>query len=326
MIYKNLFPATEENIRRAAEIIKEGGVVAFPTETVYGLGADALNPKAVARIYEIKNRPSFDPLIVHVCSIDMARNLVSEIDDISLKLMERFWPGPLTIVLPKRNDVPDITTAGLKTVALRMPASQIALKLIEFSERPIAAPSANPFGYVSPTNAIQVAETLGNRVDIILDGGKTEFGIESTVVMYHEGNLYLLRPGALEVETIERYLNLKVLEFKGNPRLSPGRLPKHYSPKADVRILNDWEDYFKSKAVYGRVGLVLLKRKTVFGFKEVIYLSEDGDVKEIAYRLFDSMYKVDRMGWEKAFFQRVEEVGLGRAIMNRLKKASGIAD
>lgn len=326
MIYKNLFPATDENIKKAAEIIRKGGVVVFPTETVYGLGGDALNPKAVARIYEIKNRPNFDPLIVHVCSIDMARSLVLEIDEVSLKLMERFWPGPLTIVLPKKDHVPDITTAGLKTVALRMPSSKVALKLIEFSARPIAAPSANPFGYVSPTNAIQVAETLGNKVDMILDGGKTEFGIESTVVMYHEGNLYLLRPGALEVEAIERYLNLKVLEFKGNALLSPGRLPKHYSPMADVKILNSWEDYFKSKAIYGKVGLALLKRKTVFGFKDVIYLSEDGDMKEIAYNLFDSMYKVDKMGWEKVFFQRVEEVGLGRAIMNRLKKASGITD
>ncbi|MEO0149595.1 MAG: L-threonylcarbamoyladenylate synthase, partial [candidate division WOR-3 bacterium] len=231
-MYKNLVPAREENIKKAAEIIKMGGVVAFPTETVYGLGANALNPHAVARIYEIKNRPSFDPLIVHVCSIEMVDRVAERVDEISKRLMGRFWPGPLTIVLPKRETVPSITTAGLETVALRMPANETALKLIEYSSTPIAAPSANPFGYVSPTNALQVAEMLGDRVDLILDGGKTTFGVESTIIMVRDERVFLLRPGALPVEEIEEFLKVRVEVLEGERVLSPGMLPKHYAPKA----------------------------------------------------------------------------------------------
>jgi len=316
-----ILPATEENIRKAAEIIREGGVVAFPTETVYGLGADALNPKAVSRIFEIKNRPHFDPLIVHVCSIEMAKD-IAYIDEISLRLMERFWPGPLTLVLPKKDKVPPITTAGLDTVAVRMPAKHTALKLIEYSSTPISAPSANPFGYVSPTRAEQVYEMLGEKVDLILDGGKTDFGVESTIIMVREDGIFLLRPGALPVEEVEDLLKVKVNEFKGDKTLAPGMLPRHYSPKAKVKIMSEWEDYFKLKAIYPKTILVLSKKNPYYD-QRAIFLSEDGDYREIARNLFDILYSLDKMGIEFAIFQGVEEKGLGRAIMNRLKKASG---
>lgn len=320
-MYKNLVPPTEENIKKASEIIKKGGVVAFPTETVYGLGADALNPRAVAKIYEIKNRPSFDPLIVHICSIDMVYKVSERVDEISKKLMERFWPGPLTLVLPKKEIVPNITTAGLDTVALRMPANKIALKLIEYSSTPIAAPSANPFGYVSPTNALQVAEMLGDRVDLILDGGKTTFGVESTIIMVKEGKVFLLRPGALPVEEIERFLNVRVEVLEGRV-LSPGMLPKHYAPKAKIFIMKDWNEYYRLRALYGNVVLVLPKRKAYYNIK-AIYLSEEGELREIAANLFETLYSLDKKGIKFAVFKGVEERGLGRAIMNRLKKASG---
>jgi L-threonylcarbamoyladenylate synthase len=317
-----LLPATEGNIRKAAEVIRRGGVVAFPTETVYGLGADALNPKAVSRIFEIKNRPSFDPLIVHVCSIKMAAE-ISYIDEISLKLMERFWPGPLTLVLPKKDKVPNITTAGLDTVAIRMPAKDVALKLIEYSSTPISAPSANPFGYVSPTRAEQVYDMLGEKVDLILDGGKTDIGVESTIIMVKGDRVFLLRPGALPVEEIENFLKVKVEEIK-DKTLAPGMLPRHYSPKAKVLIMSNWEDYFKLRAMYPEILLVLSRRKPHYDLKAV-YLSEEGDLKEVASNLFDTLYSLDKMGVEIAVFQGVEEKGLGRAIMNRLKKASGEA-
>ncbi len=317
----NVLPATEGNIRKAAEIIRKGGVVAFPTETVYGLGADALNPDAVLRIFEIKNRPYFDPLIVHVCSIKMAEE-IAYLDDISLSLMERFWPGPLTLVLPKKDRVPSITTAGLNTVALRMPAKDVALKLIEYSSTPIAAPSANPFGYVSPTRAEQVYEMLGEKVDIILDGGKTDFGVESTIIIIMDNRVFLLRPGALPVEEIEDFLKVKVEDFKGDKAIAPGMFPRHYSPKARVLIMSNWEDYFRLRAMYPKVLLVLSKRKAYYDWK-AIYLSEEGDLRDIARNLFDTLYSLDKMGVEFAVFQEVEEKGLGRAIMNRLKKASG---
>ncbi len=323
MIYKNLLPANEENIKKAAKVIREGGIVAFPTETVYGLGADALNSRSVARIFEVKNRPRFDPLIVHVCSIEMARDVVARVDELSFALMKRFWPGPLTLVLPKKKFVPDITTAGLKTVAIRMPDHPVALRLVELSGKPIAAPSANPFGYISPTSAEQVAEMLNYKVDIILDGGKTPFGIESTVIMVKEGKIYLLRPGALPVEKIEEYTGLKVEDIESSKPISPGMIKKHYAPKTRAFLLTSWEEYFKVRSMLGSVGLVLKDRKIIYGFKDVLHLSDEGDTYEMAANLFKTMYKVDGMGWKAVFFQGVEEKGLGRAIMNRLKKATG---
>ena len=176
-----------EAIQQAANIIKSGGVVAFPTETVYGLGADAFNPIAVARIFEIKNRPSFDPLIVHIADLNEMSRLVIDIPHFAAKLIKRFWPGPLTIVFFKKEEVPDIVTAGLPTVAIRMPRHPIALQLIKKANRPIAAPSANPFGYVSPTTAEHVREQLGDRVDLILDGGPCEVGLESTILSFSGG-------------------------------------------------------------------------------------------------------------------------------------------
>src|SRR5277367_77070 len=169
-------------IQKAAQIIQEGGLVAFPTETVYGLGADALNPYAVARIFEVKNRPTFDPLIVHVADIRQAEILVLKFPEKALKLIEKFWPGPLTLVLPKASIVPDIVTSSLPSVAIRVPNHPMALELIRESGRPIAAPSANPFGQVSPTTADHVRRSMGNKVDLILDGGPCAIGVESTVI------------------------------------------------------------------------------------------------------------------------------------------------
>jgi L-threonylcarbamoyladenylate synthase len=193
----------KELIQHAAEIIKRGGIVAFPTETVYGLGADAFNPLAVARIFEVKRRPYFDPLIIHVANPADMKNLVKEIPSNAKKLTERFWPGPLTVVLFKNEDIPEIVTAGLSTVAIRMPSHPMALSLIKESQCPIAAPSANPFGYLSPTTAEHVREQLGDQVDLILDGGPCPVGVESTIVSFLEERPRLLRPGGVSLEEIE---------------------------------------------------------------------------------------------------------------------------
>ena len=318
---RNLLPATEENIRLAASVIRRGGLVAFPTETVYGLGADALNPEAVARIYEAKGRPRFDPLIVHVASREDVHRLVEEVPEEAQLLMDRFWPGPLTLVLPKRDVVPPITTAGLPTVAVRMPDHPVALRLIRYSGTPIAAPSANPFGYVSPTTARQVAETLGDRVDVILDAGRTPIGVESTIIAFSGEEVLLLRPGGLPVEEIERVLGRRVKPYRKGKVLAPGTLKRHYSPRTRVVILRGWEDYYRLRARYGRVLLIL--PRPVHGIEgDVRFLSETGDLREVAANLFATLYDVDRLGYDIIAVMPVPEEGLGRAIMNRLRKAA----
>ena len=201
-------------IQKAAGIIQEGGLVAFPTETVYGLGADALNPYAVARIFEVKNRPTFDPLIVHVADIRQAEILVLKFPEKALKLIEKFWPGPLTLVLPKAPIVPDIVTSSLPTVAIRVPNHLMALELIRESGRPIAAPSANPFGQVSPTTVDHVRRSLGNKVDMILDGGPCAIGVESTVISFTGKEPALLRPGGVPLEDIQDLIG-KVIQAAG---------------------------------------------------------------------------------------------------------------
>jgi L-threonylcarbamoyladenylate synthase len=195
-----------KKIGLAADLLKKGGLVAFPTETVYGLGANALNSHAVARIYEVKNRPRFDPVIVHISSLADIRQLCLSVDKRAKKLMERFWPGPLTLILPKSSMVPDIVTAGLPTVVVRMPSHPVVLELIKEADIPIAAPSANPFGYLSPTTAEHVKEQIGEKVDLILDGGKCPIGVESTVIDLTESEPSLLRSGGLPLEEIEQVI------------------------------------------------------------------------------------------------------------------------
>ena len=232
--------ATPANIKRAAAVIRRGGVAAFPTETVYGLGADGFNPGACARIFEIKKRPRFDPLILHAASLAQTKKLFSKIPKPALKLMKKFWPGPLTLVLPKAKIVPGIVTAGLDTVAVRVPAHPVALKLIKLSGRPIAAPSANLFGGLSPITARHVKNQLGNGPDIILDGGKTRVGVESTIIAFLGGKPVLLRPGGVAVEKIERTVG-KLFTPSGAAKkpLAPGGLKKHYSPAVKLKLINN---------------------------------------------------------------------------------------
>ncbi|MDI9595428.1 MAG: L-threonylcarbamoyladenylate synthase, partial [Atribacterota bacterium] len=231
-----ILETTKKNLLKAAEAIRQNGLVAFPTETVYGLGGCAFSEKAIVKIFEVKKRPRFDPLIVHIAEKDDYKLLCSTIPSTAEKLIEAFCPGPLTLVLPKREKVPDIVTSGLDTVAVRMPSHPIALQLIQYSKCPIAAPSANRFGHVSPTRAEDVLSDLGDSVDFILDGGPTLVGVESTVVFVTEEEIILLRPGGIPIEDIEKVIGRVNIKRKMSKLLSPGLTKKHYSPKTPLYI------------------------------------------------------------------------------------------
>lgn len=309
-------------MRKATAIIKGGGIVAFPTETVYGLGADAFNPLAVARIFEAKNRPLFDPLIVHIADLSQMGMLASRVDKRAGRLAGRFWPGPLTMVMPRSERVPDIVTAGLDTVAVRMPDHLIALDLIRLSGTPIAAPSANRFGYISPTKAAHVLEQLGERVDMIIDGGPCTVGVESTIIKLDEGRSIILRPGGVPIEEIEAVIGPVVTAAPSgvNPE-APGQLPSHYSPTIPVRLADSAGaiDFSREDA-----GFLLYKRPesgAPAGRTEI--LSVNGDLQEAAANLFSALHRLDRMKISVIIAEPVPERGLGIAIMDRLRRASG---
>lgn len=311
-----------DEIELAAEIIRRGGIVAFPTETVYGLGADVFNRLAVARIFEVKKRPHFDPLIVHVASRTDLDQLVTEIPSNAIRLMERFWPGPLTVILLKKEEVPEVVTAGLLSVAVRMPKHPMALDLIKTSGCSIAAPSANPFGYVSPTTANHVREQLEDQVDFILDGGPCEVGVESTILSFVEGEPRLLRPGGIPLEEIESVIGRVAVGSLNNERPSaPGMLPKHYAPRTP--ILLDWTE--EDLVHYGnqKIGLLAFHQiRPSFKFSQVEALSEKGDLREAAANLFAAIRHLDGLGLDLIVAEPVPEIGLGRAIMDRLRRAS----
>ncbi len=310
-----------QTIHRAAEIIKKGGVVAFPTETVYGLGADAFNPLAVARVFEVKKRPSFDPLIVHVADPADVKKLAKQIPPNAKKLTEGFWPGPLTIVLLKEENIPDIVTAGLPSLAIRMPNHPMALALIEEAKCPIAAPSANLFGYLSPTTAEHVRDQLGDQVDLILDGGPCPVGVESTIVSFLEEEPMLLRPGGVSLEEIESVIGkVETLRFKDRPS-APGMLPKHYAPRTPIVL--DWSeknlDLYKDK----NIGLLVFQEpRNNLKLHPTEILSKSGDLREAAANLFAAIRRLDALNLDLIVATSIPEVGLGRAIVDRLRHAA----
>jgi L-threonylcarbamoyladenylate synthase len=312
----------DQAIRQAVEIIRKGGLVAFPTETVYGLGADTFNPLAVARIFEVKQRPFFDPLIVHVSDPADLKKLVIKIPSKAKKLINRFWPGPLTVVLLKKKEVPDIVNAGLPTVAIRMPSHPMALSLIQQAECPLAAPSANPFGYLSSTTAEHVRNQLGDQIDFILDGGPCEVGVESTIISFSDGRPQLLRPGGAPLEEIESVIGgVEILPRVEDKPLAPGMLPRHYAPKTPILV--DWEnknfDFIKDK----KIGILVFQEpRWSFKFHHIEVLSKKGDFREAAANLFAAIRRLDELDLDLILSETIPEVGLGRAIMDRLRRAS----
>jgi L-threonylcarbamoyladenylate synthase len=296
--------------------------VAFPTETVYGLGADAFNPRAVARVFEVKARPTFDPLIVHLATpTDLPR--VAETDDPRVgALAGRFWPGPLTLVLPRRAPVPDLVTAGLPTVGVRVPAHPAARALIATAGTPVAAPSANPFGYVSPTTAAHVAELLGGAVDLVLDGGPCRVGVESTILSLAGEGPVILRPGGVPREELESALG-RSLPFAGPAErpLAPGQLAKHYATRTPLRILPGSAGHVPEGA--GRVGLLAFGPPVEpAGYAASEVLAPDGSLATAAARLFAALRRLDTCGLDLILAEPCEETGLGHAIMDRLRRAA----
>jgi L-threonylcarbamoyladenylate synthase len=311
-----------EVILKAAEIIRGGGIVAFPTETVYGLGANGYNPLAVARIFEVKRRPSFDPLILHVADPADVRKLVKEIPSSAKKLIERFWPGPVTVVLLKEENIPDIVTAGLPSIAVRMPDHPMALSLIKESKCPIAAPSANPFGYLSPTTAEHVREQLGDQVDLILDGGPCTVGVESTIVSFLDGKPKLLRPGGVSLEEIESAIGeVEIRPIQEDRPSAPGMLSRHYAPRTPIVL--DWSEKSLDSYKGRRIGMLAFRKPgTSLKFNHIEVLSKKGDLREAAANLFTAIRRLDDLKLDLILAESVPEVELGRAIMDRLRRAT----
>lgn len=315
-----LVKAGPAGIRKAAEALKRGGTAAFPTETVYGLGADGLDPRACARIFELKGRPRFDPLILHECSAARARRLFARVPAAAARLMKAFWPGPLTIVLPKAAAVPPIVTAGLPTVAVRVPACPTALALIRLAGRPVAAPSANRFGRLSPTTAAHVRAQLGDGPDVILDGGRTRIGVESTIVTFRGGRPVLLRPGGLPLEEIERVCGPAAPggPAKEGAPAAPGCLKKHYAPRARLKLVAPGAAVRPSRSA----AYLAFSRRPPGAWRAVKVLSRRGDLREAAAGLFGALHALEASGARVIYAERVPARGLGRAILDRLERGS----
>ncbi|NJE47420.1 threonylcarbamoyl-AMP synthase [Thermococcus sp. GR7] len=318
-------------IKIAAKFILEGKLVAFPTETVYGLGADALNEEAARRIFEAKGRPADNPLIVHIADFDDLKKLAREIPDEARLLAEKFWPGPLTVVLPKKEEVPTVTTGGLDTVAVRMPAHPIALALIRAST-PIAAPSANISGKPSPTLAEHVIDDFYGKIECIIDGGETKIGVESTVVDLSGEKPTLLRPGGLPLEEIEKVIGEVEIHPAVRGKLvdvarSPGMKYKHYSPNAQVIVVEGPRENVRKKIEelvneYRKKGLrVGVMATEQYDADEFFHLGTSEE--EVARNLFKALRELDKRRVDIIIAEGIEERGLGFAVMNRLRKAAG---
>ncbi len=326
------------SIAIGAAQLRAGGLVVFPTETVYGLGANALDARAVARVFAAKERPAFDPLIVHLADASWVGACAEpeDTDDPRVaRLAARFWPGPLTMVLRKRSVIPGIVTAGLATVGLRVPDHPVARALIRAAGIPVAAPSANRFGGLSPTRAAHVMAELGSRVDLVLDGGPCRVGVESTVVLLAAGRAVLLRPGGLAVEEIEAEIGPLEVPEEGAPgtaELAPGRGGAHYAPRAPL-ALADPRDPASAGAFAvrpgERVGLLTASdagraaAESIGGpFVAVEVLDPDGDVVGAAARLFEALHALDAADLSRIVAEPVRDSGLGRAVMDRLRRAA----
>lgn len=323
-----ILPAGESAVAAAARCLDQGGLVAFPTETVYGLGADATNPAAIARLYQAKGRPAFNPLIAHVGDLAAARQ-IARFDGPATALAEAFWPGPLTLVLPKTRDcaVADLATAGLDTVAIRIPAHPVARDILRLFGRPVVAPSANLSGHVSPTTAAHVASDLSGRIDLIVDGGAVAVGVESTIVGCFDQPM-LLRPGGLARAEIERLLGRALLQppldadGDGGQPLAPGMLASHYAPRARVRLQADRIEPGEALLAFG-LGAI----SGIDAASAVMNLSVRGDLAEAAANLFGHLRALDaefdgKSGARTIAVMPIPDEGLGEAINDRLRRAA----
>lgn len=327
-----LHTAVEEVVR----LLRAGEVVALPTETVYGLAADALNPTAVAKIFEAKGRPSYDPLIVHIADkkqLDTVADVPEAIQKTVIQLIERFWPGPLTLVLPKKSCVPDSVTAGMPTVAVRVSSNPIFKRIIQGLEKPIAAPSANRFGAISPTSASAVFAELDGRIPLIVDGGACMHGLESTIIKIEPGTpkamITVLRPGPITVEDLKLYGKVQVLSRSviDEATEAPGQLASHYAPRTPLRLLSKPSDFTPVEGK--RYALMSYRGEEKDGyldlaeFEEIMVLSPgNGKLPEAAVRFFYILRTLDQLGVDEIIAEPMFEHGMGIAMMDKLRRAS----
>lgn len=311
-----------KDIQQAAFFLNAGELVAIPTETVYGLAANAFNAYAVAKIFEAKNRPFFDPLIVHTHSLKEVYKLVEEIPSPLLALAQKYWPGPLTLLLPKKNNIHDIVTAGLPNVGIRIPQQVETLQLLQQLDFPLAAPSANPFGYVSPTTAQHVYDQLQGKISFILDGGKCNVGLESTIVGMQNNVVTIFRIGGLSIENIEEIVGkVNVNVHQGDNPAAPGMLSAHYAPLKPIIVGNINDNIIKYNT--RKIGIISFKNH----FPEIVSkycytLSAIGSLSEAAQNLFAAMRELDNSDIEIILTEEFPDEGLGKAINDRLKRAS----
>jgi L-threonylcarbamoyladenylate synthase len=322
---------TLANLRRLARVLRRGGLVAVPTETVYGLAANALDAQACRRIFRAKRRPANDPLIVHVADLRMLAQ-VAEPNAAVARLARAFWPGPLTLILTRKSVVPAVVTAGLPSVAVRMPAHPLLRRLLRICGLPLAAPSANPFGYVSPTTAAHVQEGLGRTIAHILDGGPCRHGLESTIVDIRDPlRPVLLRPGVITAAQLGRVLGVPVRTVSRRhtarsagqqSALAPGQLPRHYSPHRPLIIHRRITAAMVARTGKDEAWLCFRKPTWAAGAKNIFWLSAAGDLREAGRRLFALVHRLDRGGWKRLHAELVPSAGPGAAINDRLSRAA----
>ncbi len=307
-------------VSRAVELLAAGEPVALPTETVYGLAADATRPEAVLKIFEAKERPFFDPLIVHLPDIGWLDRITQNRAPLVEKLAAAFWPGPLTMVLPRREIIPDIVTSGLGTVAVRMSAHPLFREVASRFGKPLAAPSANRFGRISPTAAAHVMTELGGRIPLILDGGATDFGVESTIISIEGDRIKILRSGPVTSDDLAEFGEV-IFEKRGTSPIAPGQLQSHYAPRTPMQLFKNAHDFVPVGD--RRYGLLAWNFSSpVHPFAAIETLSPTQNLREAATRLFAAMRRLDEAGLNLIVAEEVPEEGLGVAIMDRLRKAS----
>ena len=326
-----MLSASEDDIIAAAELLKKSEVVAIPTETVYGLAANAYDEAAVRKIFAAKGRPCDNPLIVHISDLDMIKDIASKVPKLAMKCAERFWPGPLTMIMPKSDRIPLVTSGGLDTVGIRFPSDECAHRIIEKCGFPLAAPSANLSGSPSPTNAKRVFEDMNGRIAAIVDGGESEVGVESTVIAFENEGIRILRPGKISYEDLKAvtdnvFIDHGVLErvAEGEKVRSPGMKYKHYAPKAEVVLLDgtaeEFRDYVKENSADGCFCLVFSDNEAVDG---VPYLTYGESADEQAHWLFERLRQFDGMGAKKVFAHCPSQDGVGLAVYNRILRSAG---
>lgn len=309
------------DLHRAKELLVQGDVVGIPTETVYGLAGNALDETSILKIYEVKNRPKFDPLIAHVDSLEKVSTLVKDVPEQAERLAAQFWPGPLTLLLEKASHIPDLLTSGHRRVAVRIPDHELTHALLSQVDFPLAAPSANPFGYVSPTSASHVNDQLGDKISYILDGGNSKVGLESTIIGFEDGKTIVYRLGGISLENVESCIGKVYVEVNSSSDPSaPGMLKSHYSPGTKISIGNIAE-CVKGKDI-SSVGIISFCENYDLPSENLFVLSPTGDLNEAARNIFKALRKMDQPHIKEVFAEWVPDQGLGRAINDRLKRAA----